>query len=340
MTPTLGPVGGAVKIFDYVNHALSLGYEPVIASPEKYKPGLPLFGISRFSGITPENGVRFVGLDKPGLGPDDLAFISWPSHYSILEPKISRWARHEQVIHIVQNVRHANPTFDRGYAVRLLSRPMARIMTNDVVLEACRPYLNTSSMTEVIMLGNDSAFFHKERSGPFGTPIKVAYTTWKSDVGDRVAAMFRQRNSGFKFKAIREPVGWKELKKLYQWADVFLATPLVEEGFYMPGLEAMAAGAVVISSDAGGNRAYCRFGENCLQAGFEDAAGYADALRALKGYGPGEIERLRRGGHDAVRLHTLEHERDRFGEFMERLTDHLDGLGPGARPAGASRGSL
>ena len=31
MTPTFRPVGGVVKIMDYVNHAISLGYEPVIA---------------------------------------------------------------------------------------------------------------------------------------------------------------------------------------------------------------------------------------------------------------------------------------------------------------------
>ncbi|QIN84203.1 glycosyltransferase [Rubrobacter tropicus] len=334
MTPTFRPVGGVVKIFDYVNHALAFGYEPVIACPEKYKAGLPVFEISRFSHLTPENGIRFVALEQAGVGPDDFAFLSWPSHYPILEPRIGRGASHEQVISIVQNVRWANPTFERGYAVRLLSRPMARIMTNDVVLEACKPYLNESSMTETIMLGNDSAFFARERLGGFKGPIKVGYTTWKSDVGDRVAAMFRERGSGFRFRAIRNPVGWKELKKLYQWSDVFLATPLVEEGFYMPGLEAMAAGAVVITSDAGGNRAYCRFGENCLPARFENAGDYAAALRALRGYGAGEIEALRRGGYEAVGRHTLEYERDRFGGFMEKLEGRLQ------RNAGASRGSL
>ena len=33
MTPTFFPAGGVVKLFDYVNHAISLGYEPVIAAP-------------------------------------------------------------------------------------------------------------------------------------------------------------------------------------------------------------------------------------------------------------------------------------------------------------------
>jgi Glycosyl transferases group 1 len=327
MTPTFRPVGGVVKVFDYVNHALSLGYEPVIACPESFKPGLPLFGISRFSHISPENGFLFTDLEKVTIGPHDLAFLSWPTHYQIIEPRLSRWTRHEQVIFIVQNVRWANPTFTNGYALRLLTRPMARIMTNEVVLEAVRPYLNPASMTEVIDLGNDSGFFAKERTGRFGAPIKVGYTTWKSKVGDEVASLL-DSSSHFEFRAIRNPVGWAELRELYHWSDVFLATPLVEEGFYMPGLEAMAAGAVVISSDAGGNRAYCRFGENCIEVKMDDARGYVDALEGLREAGVEEIGRLRQGGYQAVGRHTLEHERERFGEFMERLTGHLRRLGP------------
>ena len=336
LTPTWRPVGGVVKIFDYVNHARSLGYEPVIACPEPYKPGLPLFEISRFSDISPQNGVRFTAPEKVSVGPYDLAFLSWPTHYEIVEPRMSRWTRHEQVIFIVQNVRWANPSFTNGYALRLLSRPMARIMTNDVVLEAVKTYLNPSSMTKVIQLGHDSGFFAKERAGGFGSPIKVAYTTWKSDVGDRVASLLAG-SSGFKFRAIRDPVSWNELQKLYHWADVFLATPLIEEGFYLPGLEAMAAGAVVISSDAGGNRAYCDFGNNCLPAEFNDAQSYVGVLKALKSESVENIDRLRRNGYETVKRHTLEHEQEHFADFLVRLTAHLDRLGPRGFPARRER---
>lgn len=340
LTPTFRPVGGVVKIFDYVNHAVSLGYEPVIACPETYKPGLPLFEMERFSRLTPEGGVEFTDPEKVAVGPHDLAFLSWPTHYGILEPRLSRWTRHEQVISIVQNVRWANPRWIGGYAVRLLSRPMARITTNDVVLDAVKPYLNPSSMTEVIMLGNDSAFFAKDREGGVGGPggpggpVKVGYTTWKSAVGDGVARVLAG-DPGFEFRAIREPVGWRELRGLYHWSDVFLATPLAEEGFYMPGLEAMAAGAVVISPDAGGNRAYCRFGENCVGVDLEDAEGYAAALKALRDGPVLEVELLRRAGYETVGRHTLERERELFGGFMGRLTARLDALGPATRTPAA-----
>jgi len=207
------------------------------------------------------------------------------------------------------------------------------------VLEAVRPYLNETSMTEVILLGNESSFFAKERTDGFDKPVRVGYTTWKSAVGDEVASLLA-KDRNFVFRAIRDPVGWNELRELYHWSDVFLATPLVEEGFYMPGLEAMAAGAVVISSDAGGNRAYCRFGDNCVEVDIEDAAGYVKALRSLRTCGLDQINRLRTGGYKAVGRHTLEHEREHFGRFMEKLTSRLDRLGPASRPLDASRGSL
>ena len=326
LTPTFRPVGGVVKIFDYVNHARSLGLEPVICCPEPFKEDLLLFRISRFSGISPAMGFRFVDLEKVSIGPHDLAFASWPTHYEILLPRLSRWTHHEQVIYIVQNVRWANPTFTNGYAIRLLSRPMARIMTNDVVLKAVQPYLNETSMTEVIDLGHDTAFFVRERARGLGPRIRVAYTTWKSDVGDRVVE--RMRDPAFEFRAIRNPVGWEELRELYLWADVFLATPLVEEGFYLPGLEAMAAGAILLSPDAGGNRAYCEFGENCLRVEFDDPSSYIEALFSLRTTDPAKIDHMRQRGYETTERHTLSGEEQHFGAFLERLTNRLDGLGP------------
>lgn len=330
LTPSFRPVGGVVKIFDYVNHAIELGCEPVVCSPEPYGEELPLFENPRFSEISPENGIGFTHPERILVGPDELIFFSWPQQYKILEPWPGRETHHEQIIHIVQNIRHANPNFEGGYALRLLTRPMARIMTNEVILEAVRPYLNASSLTEVIQLGHDCEFFAKERTGGFGSPIKVAYTTWKSHVGDRVASLLA--DTEFEFRAIRNPVGWNELRQLYHWADIFLATPLLEEGFYLPGLEAMAAGAVVISSDAGGNRAYCDFGENCLPAEFEDTMSYVDALKNLRAESLDAVNRLRRGGYETVKRHTLAHEQEQFGEFLNRLADHLDRPGPRAAP--------
>jgi glycosyltransferase involved in cell wall biosynthesis len=64
------------------------------------------------------------------------------------------------------------------------------------------------------------------------------------------------------------------------------ATALVQtsrhEGFCLPLLEAMAAGAPVVCTDAHGNRDFCRDGDNCLMAE-DDPASVRGALERLMG---------------------------------------------------------
>ena len=55
----------------------------------------------------------------------------------------------------------------------------------------------------------------------------------------------------------------EEVNALLNEATVFLQTSR-HEGFCLPILEAMAAGAAVVCTDADGNRDFCRDGENCL----------------------------------------------------------------------------
>lgn len=44
--------------------------------------------------------------------------------------------------------------------------------------------------------------------------------------------------------------------------------PNQTEGFYLPALEALALGTVVLCPDAIGKRGFCRPGWNCLQPGY------------------------------------------------------------------------
>ena len=81
----------------------------------------------------------------------------------------------------------------------------------------------------------------------------------------------------------------------------------------------------MLSPDAGGNRAYCEFGENCLRVELDDPASYVEELSSLRATDPGEIERLRRRGYETIGRHTLPREGELFGRFLGRLTDRLNG---------------
>ncbi len=121
LTPTWKPVGGVIKILDYSRHALDLGYEVILVGPP-IEPGLPLFEIERFQPLAPGGSVDHVEPSQFGAEPDDFVFFSWPTDYETVVHRLTPGTVHERVIHIVQNVRHANPSWIGGYALRLLDQ--------------------------------------------------------------------------------------------------------------------------------------------------------------------------------------------------------------------------
>jgi glycosyltransferase involved in cell wall biosynthesis len=263
-----------------------------------------------------------------GLGPRDWALFSWPPHYEAVARGMGGDIAHERVIHLVQNTRHANPAFADGYALRLLARPMARIMVAHEVMDAVRPHLNETSASTTIVEAHDWGFFHRVRRGGLPQRLSVGYTTWKSDLGVRVQRRIGERCA---FRSIRRTASWDEVRELLHWSDVFLCCPGPQEGFYLPGLEALAAGALVLTPDVGGNRAYCRFGENCLQVGFEDEDSYVAALGELEGYGPERVRKLRDRGYATLEDHRLERERLAFARFLLELSARCGRVAAGRR---------
>lgn len=331
LVPRFNPVGGILRDLCFAAHARDLGYEVVVGCEhEAYDPNLPIFGIPHVRDLSPQNGVRFVDASEVSVGPQELAFFSGVGLYRLIERRLSQWTQDEQVIQAVRGPRPAEASFAGGYGRKLLGRPLARMVTNEYNLEAIRPYLNPHSMTEIIPLGHDTTYFEKRREGGVGSPVRVAYTTWKSEVGDEAASLLED-DPAFEFRAIRGTAGWEELRELYHWADVFFCTPLYAEGFYLPGLEAMAAGAIVVTPDAYGNRAYCNFGENCVRVEHSDPKSYVEALRGIASAAPVVLDAMRRLGYETAARHTWEAEERRFAAFLERLVARLERRGPPRR---------
>lgn len=335
LTPTFKPVGGVVKLLDYVEHARSGGLAVRVWSRRPPRRAEPLLDSGRFAGLRDAGDVTFAGGDDLGLGPDDLVLISLPRTYEVAYRSLPRGASPERVVHLVQGTRHADPTWDGGYATRLLTRPLARISITDVVARTVAPWLDPRALHRTVPIGHDLAHFaagaeDRDARGEAGAgrALRVAYTTWKSSVGDRVADALAG-DDRVELRAVRDVATWEELRALYQWADVFLCTPLAREGLYLPGLEAMAAGAVVVTPDAGGNLAYCRPGENCLLVAHEDAASYVAALETLLA-SPTEPARLREAGRAVLDAFDLAAERRGFLDVLDEVSARVSAFEAGA----------
>ena len=98
-------------------------------------------------------------------------------------------------------------------------------------------------------------------------------------------------------------------------AEVAVCLPHAEEGFYLPALEAMACGSILVTLDCVGNRSFCHGEQNCLVAPADPHALTAATMRALA-LNPKTRKALRRRADETVRQHGLAKERRRFHEIL------------------------
>jgi GT2 family glycosyltransferase len=110
----------------------------------------------------------------------------------------------------------------------------------------------------------------------------------------------------------------EEVNELFNEATVFVQTS-VHEGFCLPPLEAMAAGAAVVCTDAHGNRDFCRDGENCLLVEPAPAAVGAAIERLLR---DGELRRkLVAEGYKTVQHYAWERRIDELEAYLTRVAE-------------------
>ena len=99
---------------------------------------------------------------------------------------------------------------------------------------------------------------------------------------------------------------------------VFLPRPV--EGFYLPALEGMACGAVVVCPDCEGNRGFCIDGTNCFRPPQDEEEIRAATLRALA-LSEMEQDEMQEHARKTVQQHSLESERASFLNILERVDE-------------------
>jgi GT2 family glycosyltransferase len=118
-----------------------------------------------------------------------------------------------------------------------------------------------------------------------------------------------------------DSLGDAQVNELFNRAAVFVQTS-IHEGFCLPLLEAMAAGTPVVTTDAHGNRDFCRDGENCLVA---DATPHAVAGAIGRLLRDDELRsRLVEGGLATVREYQWERRIDQLEVVLGRIADEAE----------------
>lgn len=121
-------------------------------------------------------------------------------------------------------------------------------------------------------------------------------------------------------KVLTQFIPRRELLTLMRRSKIVVGLPKRREGFYLPALEAMCSGALVICPDCVGNRELCTDRYNCLQPIY--AAGYIiESIKAARSLPQGERRRLLDGGLETARRNRPERE---YGEFLPILEGAIE----------------
>ncbi|MFT7476498.1 MAG: hypothetical protein ACI81L_003453 [Verrucomicrobiales bacterium] len=320
LVPFWGMAGGVIKILDYADHLAQSGIETTMWTPPLPIRDELVYSLPVVSRLVEHRSIDVRDLHNLSFDEDKpWVMFTEPTHRKNIDDATME-PLGRRLIHLIQGTRHADPRWQNGYNYRLLHRPMSRVAVSHQVAAAIRPLADRTFDLRTIVEGHDCDYFTARptaASAPASRPLRVLYNTWKSDLGDRVAAAMAG-DSRVRFIAVRTPLGWSSLRNRYHGADVMLCTPGPAEGFYLPGLEAMAARAVVVTALVGGNEAYVDPGQNALVATFDDVESHVVALTRL--IDDGQLrERLLESGSATCANHTLERERTDLLDILRSL---------------------
>ncbi|WP_144811197.1 glycosyltransferase [Aerolutibacter ruishenii] len=294
-----GYTGGHGKVWDYFNHALALGWDAQV-----YLTADSLCDASNPWMETPE---RIVRAWQPGEA--DIVFLAGMDWQALPAGSDSSPGA-PCVINLVQHVRHARP--DPDLPLRdFLRRRAWRICVSTAVADAILATGEVNGPVRTIPAGlalPAVAQASGSRSGVFIGALK------QPALGAALQAALRERGIASELSD-----GWLPRPRFLAalaGARVAVLLPHATEGFFLPGLEAMALGCPVVMPPCGGSGEYARDGVNCLMPPADVPALVTAVERLLSDR---DSQSLVAAGRATAARHSLAAEREAFGHLLDEV---------------------
>lgn len=218
------------------------------------------------------------------------------------------------ILNLIQHVRHAE---DWSIQSQYLGRKAIRLCVGAEVAEVVS---SAGSLGPIVVIPNgiDVPVVSDPTEIPRPTDLLIAglkQPVLAVSIADRLEA------PGRTIEVLTDYVPRETFLTMMQSARATLFLPNLEEGFFLPALEGMAVGTLVVCPDCVGNRSFCLPGVNAFRPNyrFDDVVRTTEAALTLP---PAEATRLIANASDTARQHSLEAEREAFG----RVLDNLDAM--------------
>ncbi|MYD96383.1 MAG: glycosyltransferase [Gammaproteobacteria bacterium] len=231
-------------------------------------------------------------------------------------------------LNLIQHVRHAHEGTELyGY----LANRAVRICVSAEVAEAITATRRVNGPVFVIPNATDCtpvepAQMHEDAFGARVEPITIIGYK-RPELAHSLSR--RLEEDGVAHRLVVGFLDREDFLGLLRRTRVAVCLPRAEEGFYLPALEAMAAGCTVVTLDCIGNRSFCRDGDNCVVAAAE-VEPLAEAVTNAATMTTTERAQLLSSAIATVRSHSLDAERQRFHDVLRDIDDLW--AGPRAPP--------
>ena len=293
--------GGHLKVWNYFNH---------VNTSESYRARIAFTPESTWNGTNPwANSKEYVTEWAPETA--DILFLAGADWKRMPSELLA--VNRKPIINLIQHPRHADPE-DELYP--FLKNRAIRICVSEQVAQAIKATRKVNGPIFVIPNGIALDDIPVKKSAN-DRPIDVLICGLKApDLARKVEQ--RLPGKSFKVRSLLEWIPRTDYLERLNSARIAVTLPRPIEGFYLPAIEAMASGALVVCPDCVGNRDFCHDGVNCFRPAY-DEQDIAEAVDRAIALSPQQATEMREQTAATVAKHSLERERTSFFQILDRV---------------------
>ncbi|MFO7640201.1 MAG: glycosyltransferase family 1 protein [Candidatus Competibacteraceae bacterium] len=296
-----GFTGGHLKVRDYLRH---------LAAAPAFQPELYLTpdSVTDAADLWTDPAIPRVACWQPAKA--DVLFLAGLDWRALTETEREQPRR--PVLNLIQHPRHADPADPRH---AFLHHRAIRIAVSPEVGAALRGRVNGPLFT--IPNGLDLASLPRPMATWEERPIELLIAGLKRPaLARQFAAALSQDTT---VRCLTDALPRAAFLEQLGSARITVFLPHATEGFYLPALEGMALGTLVICPDCVANRLFCRDAENCLMPADARPPTLLAAVARARRLSPSQRSRLLAAARRTAEEYDIALERQRFHALLADL---------------------